>query len=65
MIGFKQTRCGNVNGKTIIDNMIANNYCEPLIVVSFGYEGQSASAIKNDVLPYIVKNYSTFVELYV
>ena len=62
MNGYKQKKYGEVNGKTIIDNMISNRGCEPLIVVSFGYGGQSASALKTNVLPYIVKNYSTFVE---
>lgn len=63
------SRYGSTTGKDIIDNAIANELCDPLIVVALGYtsgDATDSNAIRSNlygnILPFIVKNFSTYVE---
>lgn len=64
----------NIELKTMLDNMIAGKLCDELIVVGINYFSgngdvclgmgtdsiQLGSEFVNDILPYIVENYSTY-----
>lgn len=67
---------GDYTIKRIVDNMIYQGYCEPLILVTFttyattseygyadyGEQPQMTPEFRNDILPAIISNYSTYAE---
>ena len=56
-------------GKNIVDNMIEQEICDPLIIACLGYTSGNAtnndliaSTLREDILPYIAKNFATYAE---